>query len=201
MTALKHPHHHGNLRAALIAAGRDLIREDGPDALSIRKVAARVGVSHAAPAHHFPNLAALRTAIATEAHRDFAATMEAAIAEAPNTARGALVAAGIGYLRFARANPGLFHVMFGAGAVDGTDPGLVAAADASYAVLARVCAPVAHGPEGAAGTETLVWSLSHGFAALMLGGKPDLQDPAAAERIFRAIFPDLPFTEETPAPC
>jgi AcrR family transcriptional regulator len=193
MTQGKRPHHHGNLRAALIAAGLDLVREGGPGALSIRKVAARAGVSHAAPAHHFANLAALRTAVAAAAHREFTATMEAAIAEAPpDDPQAAIVAAGIGYLRFARANPGLFHVMFGSDEIDPENAELRAAGAASYGVLARVCAPVAHGPEGAQGTETLVWSLAHGFAALMVGGKPELQDPAAAERIFRAIFPTLP---------
>lgn len=173
------------------------MREGGPEALSIRKVAARAGVSHAAPAHHFPNLLALRTAVAAQAHCDFTAMMEAAIAEAPDTPQDALVAAGIGYLRFARANPGLFHVMFGGMPLDHDDPELRTAADASYGVLARVCAPVAHGPEGEQGTETLVWSLAHGFAALMVAGKPELQDPDDAERVFRAIFPVLPLSGAT----
>lgn len=184
----------GNLRAALIDAGLALIREGGPDALSIRKVAARVGVSHAAPAHHFPALADLRTAVAAEAHRRFTQAMEDAIAQAPDTPRDALVAACIGYLRFARANPGLFHVMFGAQPLAGDNGEFAAAAATSYGVLARVCAPVAHGPAGARGTETLVWSLAHGFAALMLAGKPELAEQDEAERILRAVFPDLPLT-------
>ncbi len=184
-----------NIRTALIEAGLELIRDGGPEALSIRKVAARVGVSHAAPAHHFPTLLHLRTAVATEAHRRFTQAMEAAIAEAPDTSRDAIVACCIGYLRFARANPGLFHVMFGGQPLDPSDPAFCAASDASYAVLARGCAPVAHGPAGAQGTETLVWSLAHGFSALMLAGKQDLADQTAAEATFRAVFPDLSFTD------
>lgn len=184
----------GGMRRALIEAGMALIREGGPEALSIRKVAARVGVSHAAPAHHFSSLTHLRTAVAAEAHRLFTETMEAAIAEAPDTPRDALIAAGIGYLRFARANPGLFHVMFGGAELDRTDLAFDAAATAAYGVLARVCAPVAHGPAGPTGTETLVWSLAHGFSALMLGGRDGLQSPEEVEATFRAIFPDLPFS-------
>lgn len=190
----KTPYHKGNLREALVAAGIDLVRDNGPDALTIRGAAARVGVSHAAPKHHFASLEALRTAVAVEGHRRFTAAMEAAIAEAGPGAHAALVAAGIGYIRFARSHPGLFQVMFG-GALDHDDAALETAAERSYGVLARVCAPVAHGPAGAEGTETLVWSLAHGFSALMLGGKDELQDPAHAEAIFRQIFPALSLRE------
>ncbi len=196
MTESNRPHHHGNLRAALIKAGIELIEEGGPEALSIRKVAARAGVSHAAPAHHFPNLTALRTAIATEGHGIFAATMEAALAEAPDGPKEALVAIGLGYLRFARAHPGLFHIMFGGMELNQTDPDFLAAGAQSYGVLARVCAPVAHGPAGPTGTEMLIWSLAHGFASLMVNHKADFYDEASAEALYRAILPDLPFANE-----
>ena len=194
MTKTNPPYHKGNLREALIEAGIELVREGGPEALTIRGVAAQVGVSHAAPKHHFASLEALRTAVAIEGHRRFTAEMETAIAEAGPGPRAALVAAGIGYIRFARSHPGLFQVMF-SGALDRDEADFQAAAAASYGVLARVSAPVAHGPAGAEGTETLVWSLAHGFSALMLGGKDELQDPAHAEAIFRQIFPDLPLRD------
>lgn len=196
MSAPTHPHHHGNLRAALIEAGLDLIREGGPEALSIRKVAARAGVSHAAPAHHFANLTALRTAVATEAHRLFAASMEAAITEAPDAPREVIIACGIGYLRFARENPGLFHIMFGSAELDRDNKELKAASDASYGVLARVSAPIAHGPAGAFGTEILIWSLAHGFASLMLLHPEEMKSQEEAEALFRAIAPDLPISNQ-----
>ncbi|HHS94324.1 MAG TPA: TetR/AcrR family transcriptional regulator [Rhodobacterales bacterium] len=181
----------GDLRAALIEAGIDLVRDGGPEALTIRGVAARVGVSHAAPKHHFATLEALRTAIATEGYRRFTAEMDAAIAEATLDPQSAITAAGIGYIRFARSHPGLFQIMF-TDRLDVTDPALCTASDAAYAVLARVAAPVAHGAAGAEGTETLIWSIAHGFSALMLTGKPELQDPAHAEALYRAIAPTFP---------
>lgn len=196
MNASKPHSRNGNLRSALIDAGIALIREGGPDALSIRKVAALAGVSHAAPAHYFPSLTHLRTAVAAEAHRRFTASMEDAISEAPAGPRDALIAATVGYTRFARENPGLFHVMFGGAPKNAADADLCAASDASYAVLARVCAPVAHGPAGPKGTETLVWSLAHGFSSLMLAGLEGLQDPDDAERLLAKIFPDLPISGE-----
>jgi DNA-binding transcriptional regulator YbjK len=51
--------HHGNLRAALVSAGIELLEEGGLEALTLRKCAARAGVSHAAPAHHFEGLQGL----------------------------------------------------------------------------------------------------------------------------------------------
>ena len=47
------PYHHGDLRAALVKAGAELVARRGDDALSLRAVARKVGVSHAAPAYHF----------------------------------------------------------------------------------------------------------------------------------------------------
>jgi AcrR family transcriptional regulator len=58
------PHHHGNLREALINAGLLLLKEDGLDGLTLRRAAARAGVSHAAPAHHFSGKQGLVAAIA-----------------------------------------------------------------------------------------------------------------------------------------
>ncbi len=69
------PHHHGNLREALIDAGLQLLAEGGPSALTLRRAAARAGVSHAAPAHHFDGLTGLLTAIAVRAYQAFSGQM------------------------------------------------------------------------------------------------------------------------------
>ena len=47
------PYHHGDLRRAVLAAAVEAITESGPAGLSLRDLARRAGVSHAAPAHHF----------------------------------------------------------------------------------------------------------------------------------------------------
>src|SRR5689334_10951829 len=57
------PYHHGDLRRALLAAAVKMIAEAGPGALSLRALARRIGVSHAAPAHHFSDKAGLLTAV------------------------------------------------------------------------------------------------------------------------------------------
>lgn len=192
------PHHHGNLRAALVAAGVALVEDGGAEALTIRKTAARAGVSHAAPAHHFPHLGDLRAAVIAEGYRRFRTMMEAEIARAPDTPRAAILAAGRGYIGFAMQHPGLFHLMFGGSAHDHKSPELIVAADAAYDVLRRISAPLAPGPAGATGNEILVWSIMHGFAGLVLAnhgreGAPD--DPLA---LFEQIFPDLPLADPAP---
>src|SRR5215472_16808361 len=59
-------HFPGDLRQALLDAALATLDEVGADRLSLREVARRAGVSHAAPAHHFSDKAGLLTAIATE---------------------------------------------------------------------------------------------------------------------------------------
>lgn len=46
-------YHHGDLRAALLAEAAALVAERGAAGVSLRELARRAGVSHAAPAHHF----------------------------------------------------------------------------------------------------------------------------------------------------
>lgn len=59
-------YHHGDLRRAIIDAALDVIREFSPAAVSLRDLARRAGVSHAAPAHHFGDKAGLLTAVAVQ---------------------------------------------------------------------------------------------------------------------------------------
>lgn len=179
------PHHHGDLRAALVAAGLALLEEGGPEALTLRKAAARAGVSHAAPAHHFANLAGLRQAIAAEGFRLFRDSMVRARAAGENTPRGRLRAICRGYLDFARANRALFLLMFGFGPTEAAPRG---AGGEAYDVLREGCAPFQ--PRGAdpAVLEAQVWALIHGFTSLHLAGyfrpaagnEADLFDPVMA---------------------
>jgi AcrR family transcriptional regulator len=70
-------YHHGDLRAALLRAAEDELTERGAEGFSLRGVARRVGVSHAAPAHHFADTGALLAALAAEGFRRFLATQRA----------------------------------------------------------------------------------------------------------------------------
>lgn len=197
-------HHHGNLRQTLIEAGLTLLRDFGADGLSIRKVAAHAGVSHAAPAHHFASLSDLRTAVMAAGHREFAKSMLDKIAEvdqgrvAPSP-RARILAALHGYVGFAARNPALFQMMFGGAARNADDAEFNGACGASIDVLRDICAPIVHGPGGAAANELMVWSLVHGFASLALtdsSGQLDITDSAMLD----SILPHLHFVSSTKSP-
>lgn len=106
------PYHHGDLRRALISAGLDLLEEGGVDALSVREVARRAGVSSAAPFRHFPSRIALMTAIAEEAMRRFHQEFIAALGDAPaDDPLARFRAVGVAYLRWAFRNPTHFQIL------------------------------------------------------------------------------------------
>jgi AcrR family transcriptional regulator len=167
----KQSHHHGNLRSALIEAGIELLAEGGPEALTLRGCAARAGVSHAAPAHHFEGLSGLRSAIANEGFRRFRESMLRAAEGAEPTPRGRLRGICRGYLEFAREQPALFDLIFGFDASLGRKGQPLEEGRAAYAVLRDTCAPfVAEGQDPAV-VEAQVWSLIHGYATLHLSGR------------------------------
>ncbi|WP_246022223.1 TetR/AcrR family transcriptional regulator [Pararhodobacter zhoushanensis] len=154
-----------SLRDRLIEAGLALLIEDGPDGLTLRRAAARAGVSHAAPAHHFKGLSGLRTAIAARAFAIFAEAMLTRLAEAPDRPFARLLAISDGYLDFAKSRSGLFHIMFGCPDLDTTDPDLVRESDRAYGTLRIGCLPFSGGVPDPV-LEGLVWSSVHGYATL-----------------------------------
>ena len=184
----KPPYHHGDLRAALLAAAEVELAEAGIEAFSLRQVARRAGVSHAAPTHHFGDVQGLLTALAAEGYRRLLATQAAHEARAAPDARAQLVAAGVGYVDFAMTSPALFRLLFGSSRPDYADPDLRDAADAAYGhLVAQV---------GAAGGRDLtdvaaVWATAHGLADLLATGRLkalESLDEAARLAAIRAVI-------------
>src|SRR5215213_2255929 len=101
------PYHHGDLPRALLEAAVEAIAEVGPAAVSLRDLARRTGVSHAAPAHHFGDKAGLLTAVATDGFERLAATLGQAY-----QATGSFLEVGVAYVRFAISHQAQFEVMF-----------------------------------------------------------------------------------------
>ena len=172
-------YHHGNLRAALLEAGVTLLEKRGLNGLSLRKVAAAAGVSHAAPAHHFPALKDLLTALAAIGFERFDRAMRKERDGAAKSPEKQLQAAAMGYAKFATKNPGLFRLMFSAALVDASDPVLRQRASAAFSQLAAISAPVSAFLGLDAGAETeeiqkLVWSVAHGYAHLFIEGQMQL---------------------------
>ena len=169
-------YHHGDLKVALLEAVERVVRERGVGQVSLRAVARRVGVTHAASAHHFTNKAGLLTAFATQGYTQLAEAVVSAIDEAqPADGPAVLEAVGRGYVRFALANPGRFEVMFRLDLVNQDDPDFVAASEGAYSLLVNTVARCQlEGFLGSRDSEVVAvtaWSMVHGLAALWISGR------------------------------
>ena len=106
------------VRAGLLAAGVELARGGGPDAVVLREATRMVGVAPNAAYRHFADRDELLAAVCAEAMRQLADRMAAGIAAVPGAssdpaaARERLGAVGAAYLAFAREEPGLFATAF-----------------------------------------------------------------------------------------
>ena len=179
--AAPQPYHHGDLRAALLAAGEEELAQRGIEAFSLRGVARRAGVSHAAPAHHFGDAGGLLTALATEAFRRLVQSQQRRQSNAPADPLSQLVAAGLGYIDFALENPALFRLMFSSGRPSFDAPELVAAANAAFDKLERDVTALR--PSTTKTDVQTVWALTHGLADLLNGGRmKSLVDLRPAQR-------------------
>ena len=156
------PYHHGDLRRVLLEEAVASLRESGPAALSLRDLARRAGVSHAAPAHHFGDKRGLLTAVAAEGFRRLAASLGATYEASRDFAE-----VGVAYVTFAVEERPYFDVMFRPDLYDPDDPELVAARSASGAALYGPAATVSDAPLEAG---IAAWSLVHGLATLGLAG-------------------------------
>ncbi|MDE4133774.1 TetR/AcrR family transcriptional regulator [Phaeobacter sp. QD34_3] len=197
---LKSRHHHGDLKPALIKAGIDLLEEGGINALSLRKCAARAGVSHAAPAHHFDGLAGLKQAIAEEGFHLFSSYLQGACDSGPQDPKGRLRSLCRGYLQFGLDHPGILAVIFGdqglAGLVHG---GGKEKADA-YLTLRAVAAPFVAPGQDRLVVETQIWSLIHGFTLLYLAGEFGSPPPPIDEGPFAQVIALLDALHPASAP-
>ncbi len=162
-------YHHGNLRDALIAAGRDLVEKCGHSELSLRKCAAAIGVSPTAPQNHFGNKGGLLTAMAAQGYEELAALMVQGLPDDANR-KERRRAALLGYVRFAMKNPGLYELMFSRNRVLADDRELLKHVGDGFAILADVSGELGlfgdDDPQAAAKAQMFVWSLVHGYAQL-----------------------------------
>jgi AcrR family transcriptional regulator len=161
-------YHHGDLRDALVRAARRILEKDGLADLSLRQVARAVGVSPAAPYHHFADKQALLNAVATQGFAALTSEMLARMAKETDPA-ARLDASGIGYVVFAVENPALFRLMFGSGSEEmSADAPLIEARKKAYGVLQAAARDTS--PEGTVNPLVCLrlWALVHGIAKLII---------------------------------
>ena len=171
------PYHHGALRDALLEAAERVLEREGLPGLTLRAVAREAGVSHAAPTHHFGDIAGLLSELAAIGFQQFNAAMAQASA-----ANGSPMETGIAraraYVGYAQAHPGMYGLMFRTERLDMKRPSLEQAASASFAELIGAVGASRHEhiteqalslDQGAAIARA--WCLVHGFTMLLLDGR------------------------------
>jgi AcrR family transcriptional regulator len=177
------PYYHGDLPRVLLEAAVEAIAEVGPAAVSLRDLARRAGVSHAAPAHHFGDKAGLLTAVAADGFERLAATLR----ETYQTT-GSFLELGVAYVRFAITHRAHFEVMFRPELYRTDDPDVVRAREAARSLLYPPAADLANSPDGhEVRAAVAAWSLVHGLATLWLNRNlpPQLGDDP--EQITRQV--------------
>ena len=166
-------HFEGDLRRVLLEAAATAVGELGVAGVSLRDVARRAEVSHAAPAHHFGDKKGLFTALATEGFVMLADALESAD-DGRADAIARLTAQGRAYIQFASEHVAHFEVMFRPALVRLDDPEFGAAADRAHGALDRLVA-VCRAEGWAADlsqeeASALAWGLAHGLSALRVQG-------------------------------
>lgn len=165
------PYHHGDLRNALVTAAAELAETGGPEAVTVRAAARRVGVTPTAAYRHFTNHEELLDAAQEQAQQTLFAAMGEVLAglapEADAVAR--LSAIGHGYITFAQREPGLFRTAF-CSKPEPTGPGEWNAP--AFKLLSTVLDELveigftdpAHRPDA----EYAAWAAVHGMASLIV---------------------------------
>ncbi|MCX5562127.1 TetR/AcrR family transcriptional regulator [Streptomyces sp. NBC_00038] len=100
------------LRARLIETGVELVSAEGAQALTLREIARRAGVSHGAPRRYFPTHLELLSAIARRGFTDLGARAAESVAGEASSPRAQLTTLGRVYLDFALTNRGMYELMF-----------------------------------------------------------------------------------------
>ena len=166
-------YHHGDLRRALIDTALAMVTEEGAWNFTLREVARRAGVSHAAPYNHFEDKSALLAEVAALGFHSLREALEVAAGEQPHSAGQALARVGAAYVRFGVEHPAHYRLMFGAELADKERyPALQEASDAAFGVLTGVL------ERGQASGQVrrdpvldqalAAWSLVHGLTTLLI---------------------------------
>ncbi|QUQ63256.1 TetR/AcrR family transcriptional regulator [Kutzneria sp. CA-103260] len=169
-------------RRALLDAAADLLDGGGPDAVTLREVGARAGVTRGAPYRHFPDKDSLLTTIAAEALDRLADQVRAIPKTSPaDMLRHALDA----LMTIGRRQPHLYRLMF---TYPAGDPAAIdAAARAGDRAQGEFLAIISElvGPEHARRYGALLLTSAHGIADMEVNGHlaPDKWDVTAEELV------------------
>ena len=167
-------YHHGDLRRAIIETAMGMLHEDKGWQFTLREVARRAGVSHAAPYKHFPEKAALLSEMALIGFDRIRKAVETAKPQGAGSMRDEFFAIARAYVRFGTEAPGLYRLMFSADVGKAGDVHLNHRALAAFGVIAEW---LERGQAGGVlrkrdlrGQAAACWAQLHGITLLTIDG-------------------------------
>lgn len=163
-------YHHGDLRRALLQQAAAVAAESGAELVQLRDLARRLGVSHAAPAHHFRSRQELLTALAVEGFEE--------LGRALRVSEGDVYDLGVEYVQWALSHPGAYIVMWQPRLLDESDQELVAARRSAWNELS---AALEHTGEAKDLNSQAAFALVHGVSSLLLAGAPPIAATSRGE--------------------
>jgi len=168
------PYHHGNLRLTVIETALEMLREEQGWQFTLREIARRAGVSHAAPYKHFPDKAALLVELAMIGFDQLREALWAARAKAPATLLEELRPISHAYIAFGIRNPALYRLMFSAEAGKSVGVHLseraMAVFDVAVEILQKGQAAGRIRERPIEGQAAACWGLVHGMTLLSIDG-------------------------------
>lgn len=165
------PYHHGHLREALLQQAIAQLDEAGPDSVTIRAVARRTGVSHAAPANHFADRTALLTAVAARLFGELTDLIERRLLQLPRIAAARARGFVDTLLDYGLSQPNRYRLMWRRDLTDWNDAALTVAMDGLYDRLVAEIESMRS--DATVDQHTLavgLWSMVHGYVSLRIDG-------------------------------
>ena len=192
-------YHHGDLKAALVKAAERLIANKGIDALSLRSIATKAGVSHMAPYAHFKNKSELFKSVAASGYVKLTNRLKR-IKKSADKSDDLVLLYGMAYIEFATKNPQLYKLMLRQTHPDlstnkkttkkpvlltlsNGDKSLRDASKKTYLLLRDCFVDSANDEHEASVQAQGAWALVHGVASLLITGQIVI-DPKSSLREF-----------------
>jgi AcrR family transcriptional regulator len=191
------PYHHGDLKRTVIETALAMLGEEKGWQFTLREVARRAGVSHAAPYKHFLDKSALLAELATLGFNQLRDEIADALRRPLRSARAEFLAAAKAYIHFGTANPSLYRLMFSA---DVDKKAFARLDEAGAAAFAELLGILERGQQGGAfkkqpvrGQAAATWALVHGFTLLAIDGQllPDKVGAKPIDAVLTSLLEGL----------
>lgn len=192
-TTKKRGYHHGDLARALVTAAADLIEKKGPEAFTLREVAAAIGVTHGAAYRHFEDKQAILAAVAEEGYRTLTLHLARALAGEEADPRKRLRMLAAAYVSFALDKPAHYRVMWGPRLnQDGRFPSLETAIEEAFVLLItefqRGQAAGVFRRDPARDLAIAFWVAAHGYVELVMRRRLKVKSTKAAMDYFLRLL-------------